>query len=114
MRQAHQQRRRVALANDGRALAGAAARRLAALDQQDLRAGFPQMIRARGSADASADDDEVIRHKGTRKLRRALEAGGIFSLGKHRGVVCVTVSTWIAATPVRLAFSAELRFSLCA
>ena len=58
----HQQRRGVALPDDRGALAGAAARRLAALDQQRFRATLAQVIGGRGAADAGADNDRVVAH----------------------------------------------------
>src|SRR5678816_3013972 len=50
--QANEQGSRITLTDDRGALAGAAARRLAALDQQRLRAGLAQVVGGRSPADA--------------------------------------------------------------
>src|SRR3954468_16537257 len=61
-REPHQQGRGIALAEDCGALAGAAARCLAALEQERFRAGLAQMISAGRAADARPDDDRVVAH----------------------------------------------------
>src|SRR5262249_44764641 len=61
-REPDEQRRRITLADDRGALAGAATRRLTALNQQRVRAGLAQVIGGRRTADTRTNDDRVVVH----------------------------------------------------